>query len=163
MNTKLLLAVALMLTGSAIAAGWVLRSRSQRRAHVLAPKANPHAAGIDREMSAINAMYKAPAGATPCDTAWNAFQAGEEAGRKGSTPVVVHLAPHDQFLSRCRELPEAVQACLGPTHYARHRQECDHIKPPDEVLKPMFELKQMGGVRPDERDADRQFMSTRPR
>ncbi len=164
MNKKLLAAVVVLAAGSAAAGIVVARSRAQHRAHRPPPSAKPHAEGIDREMTSLRAMFEAPAGATPCDTAWNAFSAADEAAkRSGRTPLVLHLAPRDEFLARCRALPAEAQPCLAPAYSTRHRDDCLRVKPSAEVLKPMFEIKPPEGVQAGERDADRQFMSTRNR
>jgi len=129
--------------------------------HKPPPLVNAHGAGIDREMVALKAMYAAPEGPTPCESAYNAFAAGEEAGRApGKTPLVLKLAPRDEFLGRCRALPAAAQPCLVPAYSRGHREECVKARPAPELLAPMFELKPMTGVQAGERDADSQFMST---
>src|SRR5438552_18631551 len=96
---KLLFALAVTLAAAGIIIGVVVaQKRAQARAHPPAPKVNAHGAGIDREMTALKAMFAAPEGATACETAWNAFKAGEEAGRQpGRTALVLKLAPHDEF------------------------------------------------------------------
>jgi hypothetical protein len=149
MHHKLLLAVTL------------LAACHRGKPHPPAPHANPHGAGIDREMTSLKAMFQAPIGKTPCETAYNAFKAGDDAGRgPGRTALVLRLAPRDEFLSRCNALPPEAQPCLAPAYSSRHREECLKNRPSSVLLEPMFALKPVNGVQAGERDGDQQFMST---
>ena len=113
---------------AALATGVVVFAAIARRPSPSHPHAAPsstHASGIDHEMAAALAMYKAPEGSTPCETAYNAFEASKDVSDKeGVTPVVLRLSPHDDFVQRCEALPPATQKCLAPTYVARHRPDC---------------------------------------
>ena len=154
------LAVVLAIAG-VVTLALVARARAIARAHPHASKINRHGEGIDRTMTALKAMFAAPTGATPCETAWLAFKAAYDAGHEpGRTPLVLKLAPHDEFVARCNALPAAAQPCLAVAYSSRHRDECQKARPPESALSQMFELKPMDGVQPGETDADQQFMST---
>jgi hypothetical protein len=154
------LAVVLAIAG-VITLVMVARARAIARAHPHASKINRHGEGIDRTMTALKAMFAAPTGATPCETAWLAFKAAWDVGHEpGRTPLVLKLAPHDDFLTRCTALPAGAQPCLAVAYSSRHREECVKARPPESTLQAMFELKPMDGVQAGETDADQQFMST---
>ena len=110
--------------------------------HPPPPPSSEHGAGIDRIMSAYAALYHAPEGATPCESAYNAFKASQDfAADAGVTPVVLRLAPREDFLQRCSSLPPASQKCVVPLYLSDHRTECQSVKPGDEVLAAMVEMK----------------------
>jgi hypothetical protein len=123
----------------------VLGSRGHRAAdpvHPLPPPTSSHGAGIDHILSAFTALYTAPEAGTPCETAYNAFKASQDfAAQNAVTPVVLKLAPRDEFLQRCNALPPATQKCVVPKYLTDHRAECDGLKPPDDVLLAMVEMK----------------------
>jgi hypothetical protein len=89
-----------------------------------------HAAGIDRSMAAVLALQNAPDGATPCETAYNAFKASKDVSdTQGVKAVVLSLAPRDEFLARCAGLPPDTQACLTPRYMWKHRADCQRADP----------------------------------
>jgi hypothetical protein len=155
----LLAAAVVVVAGGTTTAILVSRARAQRP-HAPPPADNPHGKAIDRELSALTAMINAPTGPTPCESAWNALQAGYQTSQKTAHPLVLKLAPRDEFLTRCRALPTAAQPCLALAYSRRHREECVAARVDSKLLEPMFELKPSEG---GERDADRQFMSTQRR
>src|SRR5438105_928686 len=147
MKKSLLLAAVALAAGSAAVAG-VLVWRARHPPHPPPPTVNVHGQGIDREMTSLRAMYDAPAGATPCESAYNAFKAGRDAAvMAGKTQLVVRLAPRDQFVAGCGKLPAEAQACLIPVYSAHHRPECEKLKPAPELLAPLFELKPLDGAK----------------
>lgn len=121
------------------AAGFLVLRRSQ--APVQPPPASPpagsslgqespHGAGIDHAMAAVLAMQNAPEGATPCETAYNAFKASKDVSdTQDVKAVVLHLAPRDEFLARCADLPPQTQLCLAPRYMWQHRAECKGASP----------------------------------
>jgi hypothetical protein len=110
--------------------------------HPPPPTTSPHAAEIDRSMGSILALYHAPAASTPCETAYNAFYASQEyAARENATAAVLRLAPRDDFLQRCNALPAASQQCMVPLYLTQHKDECEGLKPSDDVMAAMVELK----------------------
>ncbi|HEX9102694.1 MAG TPA: hypothetical protein VF997_10845 [Polyangia bacterium] len=143
MSRSLLAALAAVLFVGGGAAGFVLLRRPPL------PPPSPrlkqesaHAAGIDRSMAAVRALQTAPAGATSCESAYNAFKASDDAAKhEGAKPVVLALAPRDEFLRRCAALPKEVQACLVPSWLAAHREACDKVKPSPKTLEPLVDLR----------------------
>ena len=103
---------------------------------------SPHGKEIDNAHASQLAMFKAAEGATPCETALNAFIAEGDAARKlGRPSVFSFVAERDAFLTACNALGAAVQACLAPHYAARHRQECETAMPPNEKLANLFVLR----------------------
>lgn len=96
----------------------------------VASQESAHGAGIDQSMAAVLALQNAPDGATPCETAYNAFKASKDVSdTQGVKAVVLSLAPRDQFLARCAGLPPQTQACLAPRYMRLHRAECQRADP----------------------------------
>jgi hypothetical protein len=150
MNRKLLVGVSIV---AIVAAAAVAFSASKRGAAKAGPTSSrsEHGNGIDNAMGAINALYHAPVGATPCESAYNAFKASLDfSTQQGTTPVVLRLAPHDDFIARCTALPEQTQKCVWPAYMAEHRDECKPLKPPDATLNAMVELKRNAEPSPQE-------------
>ena len=109
--------------------------------HPPPPTKNVHGEGIDRQMVALNALYHAPPGNTPCESAWNAFKASLDASQSSNAkPVVLRLSPHDEFVTHCQELSAAAQQCLVPSYLRGHHQECAPLKPSPDLLHEMMEL-----------------------
>jgi hypothetical protein len=95
-----------------------------------AAQESPHGAEMDHAMAAVLAMQSAPDGATPCETAYNAFKASKDVSdTQGVKAVVLSLAPRDEFLSRCAQLSPQTQACLAPRYMWKHRAECQRADP----------------------------------
>jgi len=100
-----------------------------------------HGAGIDHAMAAVLAMQNAPEGATPCETAYNAFKASKDVSDKQDVKaVVLSLVPRDEFLTRCADLPPQTQLCLAPHYMWQHRAECRGASPGGANLSGMVEL-----------------------
>src|SRR5664279_3080400 len=76
--------------------------------HDTAKTSNVEAAGIDQTDSSVSmmAMLNAPDQATPCLTAYGAIEA-ERAAMKlhNGTSMFTWVAPKDEFVARCQELP----------------------------------------------------------
>jgi hypothetical protein len=139
-NRRLVAAATLVLVAGVAV---VVFGATRRRAHDPPPAASTgHGAAMDQAMGAVVALYHAPEGATPCETAYNAFKASLDLSTlKQLTPVVLKLAPRDQFLATCSTLPPASQQCLVPMHFSEHRTECAKAKPPQDVLDSLVQLK----------------------
>jgi hypothetical protein len=100
-----------------------------------------HGAGIDHAMAAVLAMQNAPVGATPCETAYNAFKASKDVSdTQDVKAVVLRLAPRDQFLTRCADLPPQTQLCLAPHYMWQHQADCRGASPAAANLSGMVEL-----------------------
>ena len=146
MNRRLLVGASVLIVGAAGAL--VLASAERRRSppdhpHPSASGSSAHAVGIDNSMAAILIMYDASPGATPCETTYNAFKTSQDyAAQHGVTPVVLRLAPRDEFLQRCAALPPGTQLCLVPEYLSAHRDACAKVRPSRDMLAAMVELKE---------------------
>lgn len=139
MNRKLVvIATAVLAAGI----GVVVFGSVQRRSRAAPAGPTQHGNGIDHAMSAVLALYKAPAGSTPCESAYKAFTFSQDfAAKQSVTPVVLKLAPHDDFMAKCGALPPLTQQCMVPLYLAEHRVECQKAKPSDDVLAGMVVMK----------------------
>jgi hypothetical protein len=147
MNVKLLAAIAVLVVGGA-GIVFIARSRAHSRQQptrtVPSGKPSEHGDGMDQSMAAVRAMYSAPTGATPCESAYNAFQASlDVSNNTGAKPVIKKLAPHDDFIPRCQALPSLVQQCLVPLYLAQNRPQCEKVKPDRAVLNEMVEIQSL--------------------
>jgi hypothetical protein len=143
MKRNVLVGAIVVLVAGVAAAAYATVTRREGAHHPHAAPSSDHAEGIDRAMAAALALYKAPEGATPCESAYNAFSASQDvAARQGVTPVVVHLAPREEFLARCNAAPSATQPCMVPRYAAHHRPECPGgVRSAIQALGPALELK----------------------
>lgn len=100
---------------------------------------SPHGAAMDDALASVIAMYHAPEGATPCESAHNAFAAEAEAAQKlGRESHFAFVAGRADFLARCQALAEEAQPCLVPRYRVRHRDVCDRAMPSVEKLANLF-------------------------
>ena len=117
-----------------------------------APPQGQHATSIDRSYSAVRAMYEAPEGATPCESAYNAFTAEQEAAKptaRGS--IFSFVAPRAEFVKHCEALPVASQQCLVPRYQARNQASCLTAKAPPEKTDALFMVrKDLDAITDDE-------------
>jgi hypothetical protein len=143
MNAKVPLVAGGVLLAAGVAAFVVFRRGAPAApVHVPITTVSSHGRGIDRATAPVGAMYTAPEGDTPCESALNAIKAEQDASaERGSKSRFIKVAERDEFLARCRELPGEAQQCLVPKYLARHRDECTRVKPAPEVLKAMFEMR----------------------
>ena len=103
---------------------------------------NDHAAEIDNEYATLMAMYKAPPGATPCDTLYNAIGAERDKAKElKRDSVFSFVAAKDDFMKLCGALPAITQQCLAPAYQAHHAQECEGVDPADPKLEKLFTLR----------------------
>ena len=141
MNRRLVAAATLVLVaGVAVIVFGTVRGRTHPAPPVASISA--HGAGMDHAMGAVNALYHAPEGSTPCESAYNAFKYSlDVSAQKQLTPVVLKLAPRDQFLATCGSLPAPTQQCLVPAYLSEHREACQKAKPQQDVLDSLVQLK----------------------
>lgn len=138
MDKKVAAAGVVVLAGGVIAFGFVRKQHAHTEA--TAHPESQHGNGMDNAMAAARAMYAAPAGSTPCETAYIAFKASEDvADQTGAKAVVLKLAPHDDFIRLCNALPPAAQTCMPPAYLVKHHDECEKVKPQRDAIKPMVE------------------------
>lgn len=141
MNLKLTLVIAGVVLVGGGAAAWLVHQRQPPPRPP--PPLSAHGNGIDKAMSSINALYDAPEGKSPCESAFIAFKASDDLAKTENVKsAVLRLAPRDEFLARCSGLPEATQRCLVPKYLRGHHEECVAAKPAPEVLKALVELRQ---------------------
>jgi hypothetical protein len=108
---------------------------------------SPHAASMDRSFAAYLAMLHAPEGATPCETAYNAYKASLDAAEAAkSKPIVLFLTNHDKFQQLCAAFPENMQRCLSPAYIRTHHDACPPMTDPGDLarFKEMVELRGRG-------------------
>jgi hypothetical protein len=104
---------------------------------------------MDRSFAGYLALYHAPEGKTPCETAYNAYKASlDEAEAAQAKALVLHLAPREEFLTLCGTFPETEQRCLSPKYLREHHDACPPMTDPDELarFKQMVELRHGGPV-----------------
>ena len=123
--------------------GFVASCSSKKTAPEATPdRVSPHGQEIDNAHASQLAMYKAPEGATPCESALNAFVAEADAARSlGRPSIFSFVAERDAFLASCNALGPVVQACLAPRYAARHRAECETAMPANAELAKLFVLR----------------------
>jgi hypothetical protein len=138
---KLALVTAAVLAVSAAAVGVFVATRSEGGAKPppAPPGPSPHGASMDDDYASVLAMYRAPEGATPCESAHNAFTAEAEAARSlGRESHFAFVADRAAFLAGCEGLAPEARPCLAPRYRARHRDACEQALPPVEALSHMF-------------------------
>lgn len=142
MNRKLLVAAAVVVVAAAAAASYFAYARREPpHPRLVGSGPSEHAAGMDVAMGAFRAPYEAPDGATPCETAYIAFKASQDyATEHHVQPVILWLAPRQEFLDRCAALPGATQVCMAPRYLIKHRDECDKAKPTPEVAATLVKV-----------------------
>lgn len=132
---------ALALAG--VAAAVVLARRSPHKPIEMSPAAKRHHEALAYTTAPLDALYQAPAGKTPCESAYNAYKAEMDTSKQhGVRSHFTKLADRPTFLARCEALPKAAQPCMIPRYRADHDQECGKLKPSDDALKGMFEVRQ---------------------
>lgn len=138
MKTKLVVVAAVIL---AAAAGLVvyLRGRDWGRHHAHADTTSVHAGGIDQSDTAVSieAMMNAPEGATPCETAYAAIEAEQQATKlRGTRSIFEWVAPKADFLAACAALTPEQQKCMALRYRRAHDDECQQARPsPDTLAK----------------------------
>lgn len=135
MDRKRLLSLtgAVVIVGGAIALVVASRHRAAP-----APASVPHE-GLDFAMAPLDVMFTTPDAATPCETAYNAMRAGQDAAAAhGKSPLFAWIADRDTFLRVCSSLPPDVQQCVAPRYARDHHDECHAKRPPGAVLDQIY-------------------------
>jgi len=118
-------------------------SEAERKPPPAAASASPHGAAMDDAMASVLAMYSAPEGATPCESAHNAFAVeAAEARRLGRASQFSFVADRAAFLAGCAALAPDAQPCLVPRYRARHRDACDRALPAAAALSHLFVIRE---------------------
>lgn len=130
--------------GAAVVVGYfATRSGGETTPQATPDRVSPHGQEIDNAHAPELAMYKAPEGATPCESALNAFAAEVNAARRlGRESLFKFVADRDAFLAGCNALGSETQACLVPRYAARHRDGCLSALPPNAQLAHLFVLRE---------------------
>lgn len=137
MNKKIVVGVALVVVGATAAVVVFARGRSRTPRHVHADTTSVHAEGFDQADASVSfeAMLNAPEKATPCETAFAAIQAEQQAAKaRGTHSMFEWVAPEAEFLANCRALTEAQQQCMAPRYRHDHRDDCDRARPSPNTL-----------------------------
>jgi hypothetical protein len=139
MNKKLVVISSVAIVGAVTVIVW---ARSGDKPHHPRPHATSgHANGIDGTDSSVSLMtiMNAPEGATPCESAYNAFEAEQAALRlRGGRSMFEWVAPRADFLAACQSLTAVQQNCMAPRYRRDHEAECGPARPPDAQLAKMF-------------------------
>jgi hypothetical protein len=82
---------------------------------------------VDEKVAPLSAALAAPEGKTPCESAWNAFEALDSAAKKDRIPPPWTTFPaKDAFLGACGGLSADAQQCLIPKNQG-NRAKCDPV------------------------------------
>jgi hypothetical protein len=103
---------------------WYWRSVSRRQA--VAAAAQAHRDQLNEQYAPMAAYMNAPPGSSPCESAFNAFQAfGAKAEETGQALPWDSFPDKPTFLQRCSALPESDQNCLDPRYQAKNLEACN--------------------------------------
>ena len=95
---------------------------------------------------ALQAGMKAPKGASPCETAYNATKAMIDVlKQKMPDAASKPMPPKDKFVAACKELSPALQNCLAPAYSIDHLTECQEAQSKMDPAT-MEKLKKLGGA-----------------
>jgi len=113
----------LVVAGAAAVYFFYFAPRMQQKA-----EREEHRQAIEHELAPMTAMMKAPDGATPCETAFNAFSAYDTTAKaQGAARPWAELPDRTGFLARCGGLSQPEQQCLQPRYQAQHHDVCDPL------------------------------------
>lgn len=118
-------------------------ARPQQPAQTPQPPAQgTHSASIDNSYATVLAMYNAPEGATPCESAYNVVAAEQAAAKTMKRESIFKfVAAKDVFFTLCQALPAASQHCLVPRYEARNHEACQSAKAPAEQVNKLFVIR----------------------
>jgi hypothetical protein len=106
------------------------------------PTHDSHAAGVEYRLAPLVEMGEAPEGSTPCETAWNAYKAFDDASKVQSSKTPYGVLPDKETLiARCSALPELEQKCLGPKFFSKNGALCQPIAQKYDGKNPLFVTK----------------------
>lgn len=139
---KLLAMVAgLVIVAAVIVVVVVRKNAGPHHHHDSAKTSNVEAAGIDQTDTAVSmmAMLNVPDQATPCLTAYAALEAERSTMKlHDGKSMFTWVAPKDEFVARCEELPSAQQQCMAPRYRRDHADACSKARPLPDVLKKLY-------------------------
>lgn len=144
---------------AALVLGFVAACSGKDSAPPAPDRVSPHGQAIDNAHATQLAMFKAPEGATPCESAFNAFTAETEAAKKlGRPSMFSFVADREAFLKGCNALGSEAQACLVPRYAARNRDSCETARPANEKLAHLYVLREDS----DERESEPPLPTPKP-
>jgi len=135
MNRKLVAAGVLAIAAAVVI--FIVTHGHRGKHHAHADTTSVHAAAFDRTDTAVSmeAMMNAPEGATPCETAYAAIEAEQQAVKlRGTRSIFEWVAQKPDFLANCQALTPGQQKCMA-LHYRRaHDEECQRERPSPETM-----------------------------
>jgi hypothetical protein len=141
MKKPLAIVASLAIVATVIIVVVVRRNDGPHHHHDSAKTSTVEAAGIDQTDTSVSmmAMLNAPDQASPCLTAYAAIDA-ERAAMKlhNSKSLFTWVAPKDEFVAHCEELPPAQQQCMAPRYRRDHADDCSKARPMPDVLKKLY-------------------------
>jgi hypothetical protein len=115
------------------------RMRLGRAAHPAAGESEK-GNGVDFRLSPLTAGMDAPDGGTPCETAFLALSATDQAAKKSGFHVPWTTLPdRATFLARCNALPVQEQLCAQPRYAAQNHPVCDPIQKDYDKRSPLWD------------------------
>lgn len=141
MSRKKLVVIASIVVGGVVAVVLSVGGRDGTRHHRRVDTKEVHARAIDQTDVGVSmsALMNAPEGATPCETAYLAIDAEQQAAKlRGSKSIFQWVAPKAEFLAQCQTLPAAAQSCLAPRYRRAHDAECLQARPPTDALEKLL-------------------------
>lgn len=132
------------------AAALVVLSRRRADTHPAAAAASIRHDGLDWATAPLDVMFTTADANTPCETAYNAMRAGQDAAAaRNKAPLFAFLAGRDAFLAACNQMPPEARPCAVPRYARDHRDACVKMRPPSAVLDQMYKANpDYGGVAP---------------
>lgn len=122
MRRRLLIAILVL---ACLVAGF-LYWRSVERRRAAAAAAQAHRDQLNQAYAPMAAYMSAPPGDTPCESAYNAFQAFAAKSDEVGQPLPWKSFPDKPtFLQKCSSLPEGDQNCLEPRYQAKNLDACN--------------------------------------
>lgn len=140
MSKKLVIGGAVVVGGAIVVIVWA-RGGSPRHEKATTSTEAVHATGIDQTDSSVSlmAMINAPEDATPCGTAYLAFEAEQAAARlRNAKSLFKWVAPKPEFLAGCQALTQQQQKCMMPRYRLENDRPCVLVRPPDAALAKLF-------------------------
>jgi hypothetical protein len=141
MKKTLAIAASLVVVATVIIVVVVRRNHGPHHHHDSGKTSTVEAVGIDQTDTSVSmmAMLSAPEQATPCLTAFGAIEA-EGAAMKlhNGKSMFKWVAPKDDFVAACQQLPALEQQCMAPRYRRDHADDCQKARPLPDVLKKMY-------------------------
>ena len=141
MKKPLAIVASLAIVAAVIVVMVVRKNDGPHHHHDSSKTSTVEAVGIDQTDTSVSmmAMLNAPDQATPCLTAYAAIDA-EGAAMKlhNSKSMFTWVAPKDEFVAVCQELPLEQQQCMAPRYRRDHADDCSKARPMPDVLKKLY-------------------------